>query len=64
MKRRVAHLFTELRLVLRGWRALRAVEFGKYRVSPGRAEELIEARLWRGILAAVKAGQRLDPNRP
>jgi hypothetical protein len=48
MKCQVTHLFAELHLLLQGWKAMRAVEFAKYRVPSPRSERQIEARLLRG----------------
>jgi hypothetical protein len=48
MKCLATHLFAELRSLVQGWWALRAIEFGKYRLPSRRSEPRIEARLLRG----------------
>jgi hypothetical protein len=55
MKRSLVKLFAELRSLLRGWRALRTIEFNKYRVRPGSSERMIEERLLRSLPSQLQS---------
>ena len=49
MKHSLAKLITELRSFVRGWCALRTIQFNKYRIHPARREQQIEERILRGL---------------